>query len=99
MSRVATPFIDVEDSDSPELTGPEATKYRAIVARANFLAQDRSDIRFAVKELFRNMSNPKQRNISELKRLARYLVARPRMVCKFERQKMPKKIVGWSDSD
>ena len=38
------------------LTGIRATKYRALTARANYLSQDRSDIRFAVKELCRKMS-------------------------------------------
>ena len=32
--------------------------YRALVARANYLAQDRSDIQFSVKELARSMSSP-----------------------------------------
>ena len=34
-----------------ELLGPDAAMYRAMTARANYLAQDRSDIQFAVKEL------------------------------------------------
>ncbi len=41
-----------------ELQGDEATRYRAPTARANFLAQDRGDIRFAVKELDRRMAKP-----------------------------------------
>ena len=37
-----------------EELGPyEATQYRAIVARANYLASDRPDIMYAVKELCR----------------------------------------------
>ena len=35
-----------------------ATEYKAIVARMNYLAADRPDIAFAVKEAAREMSNP-----------------------------------------
>eukprot|EP00974_Lingulodinium_polyedra_P010165 976199-Lingulodinium_polyedra.AAC.1 len=54
--------------------------YRSVVARGNFLAQDRPDIRFAVKELCRRMSNPRECDWASLKRLARYLKGKPRLV-------------------
>ena len=73
--------------------------FRRIVARANYLSQDRSDIRFAVKELSRHMSKPRVRDVSSAKRLARYLVAKPTMICHFRRQDKPQGIEGWSDSD
>ena len=38
----------VEDKDLPE---SETTAYRARAARANYLAADRPDIQFSVKEL------------------------------------------------
>ena len=37
--------------DEEELGPEEATRYRALVARANYLAADRPDTMFAVKEL------------------------------------------------
>ena len=43
-----------EESSSQE----KSTMYRAITARLNYLAQDRIDIHFAVKELCRFMSSP-----------------------------------------
>ena len=46
-----------EDNEK-KLNEKEATLYRAIVARANYLCQDRSDIQFAVQELCRKMSMP-----------------------------------------
>ena len=42
-----------EEHDEEEMAGSEATKYRALAARAMFLAQGRTDIGFAVKELSR----------------------------------------------
>ena len=54
--------------------------YRSVVARANFLAQDRPDIRYCVKELCRRMSGPRACDMCALKRLCRYLKGRPRAV-------------------
>ena len=82
-----------------ELDKHEATQYRGLVARANYLAQDRSDIKFAVKELSRWMSAPRQGDWVGLKRLARYLAGCPRAVSVFKRQRRDKFLVGWSDSD
>ncbi len=36
------------DGGDDELEGSDASVYRAMVARANYLSQDRLDIRFAV---------------------------------------------------
>ena len=60
--------------DETLLSNSEATRFRAIVARANYLAQDRSDIMFSVKELTRHMGNPSVAGWSMLKRLGRYLI-------------------------
>ena len=39
-----------EEEKSPELQGSAATRFRAVAARANYLAADRPDVEFAVKE-------------------------------------------------
>ena len=49
----------VKQSEQP-LSPEDSTQYRALVARANYLAQDRADICFAVKELCKRMSKPNQ---------------------------------------
>ena len=41
-----------------ELNSEEATRYRGIAARAIYLAADRPDIMYAVKELCRGMAKP-----------------------------------------
>ena len=41
------------ESASTVLTPEEATTYRALSARANYLAQDRPDVAFSTKELCR----------------------------------------------
>ena len=71
-----------EDADQ-KLGEQEATKYRLIVIRCNYIAQDRFDIAFAVKELARHMANPTRGDWTRLKRLGRYLCGRPRLQQKY----------------
>ena len=65
-----------EVSNEP-LGGIEETKYRALVARANYLAPDRSDIAFSVKELAGATAQPKGGDWMRRKRLGRYFAGRP----------------------
>ena len=88
-----------EEHDEEGLTGPEATKYRALTARAMFLAQDRTDIGFAVKELSRKMSKPREMGTKDLKRLGRYLIGRERMILEFKRQDRNSIVDVWTDTD
>ena len=73
--------------------------YRALSARCNYLAQDRSDIRFAVKELSRKMSKPRVKDAEAMKRLGRYLLRAKRMVTVYGKQTWMKFIEGWRDSN
>ena len=59
---------DFEHDDREEMT---ASRYRSIAARANFLAQDRSDIRFAVAEVSRGMQDPRRIHWRKIKHLGR----------------------------
>ena len=69
------------------------------MARGNYLAQDRSDIQFAVKELSRKMSSPDEDDWPRVKRFAQYLVHTPRIVVKFNYQKGNGLVTAWSDAD
>ena len=99
---VVTPGIKVvinEDEDDPRL-GPEAsTKYKQLVARLNFLSQDRHDIAYATKELARGMANPTESDLERLKRMGRYLRGRMRYVIRYHFQKDTYAINSFSDSD
>ena len=48
---IGTPFelVSYEDGDEKKLSSNEATVYRGCVARGNYLAQDRTDVQYAVK--------------------------------------------------
>lgn len=89
-----TPGFRIKPGDNPgdeqELGPRETSIFRGIVGRANYLSQDRSDIKFATKELSRRMAESRLRDVNASKRLARYLSTRTRMICHIKKQKMPK---------
>ena len=47
-----------DDDEAMELGKEEATEFRSLAARANFMAMDRPDIQYSVKEICRRMSKP-----------------------------------------
>lgn len=58
----------------------QATNYRALSARANYLAKDRPDLGFARKELCRDCSVPNSRSLKKLVQVVRYVKGCPRLV-------------------
>ena len=84
---------------SPDLESSEATEYRAIAARLNYLSLDRPDIQYAAKNVARFMSAPKQYDWKALKRVGRYLRGAGRFVQQFEWQDIPETITAYTDSD
>ena len=85
---------------SHDLLPPEqATEFRAMAARANYLALDRPDVAFATKELCRCFASPNGQAMDALKRLARYLVGVPRLVWRFRYQPSCDEIVTYVDTD
>ena len=63
--------------------GSEVFLYRSNVMRASYLSQDRPDIQETVRLLASSMSQPRQGDLAELKRLARFLKGRPTAFLKF----------------
>ena len=88
-----------EEFEMAPMQPKEASLFRAIVARINFLAQDRVDLQFASKECSRRMSSPKNGDWAALKRIGRYLLGRPRVVTRFEWQDKPTSLTVYSDSN
>lgn len=81
------------------MQGSEAREYRQLAARANYLALDRADIQFAVKEICRGMAAPTVGDKKKLKRLVRYLISNPRVGSLYEWQGRMGRVKGYSDSD
>ena len=76
----------------------EHTKFRAIAARANYLAADRPDAQFCAKEVCRFMSSPTDVSWAALKRLGRFLAGKPRLVFKYQYQEADR-LETYSDTD
>jgi len=106
---VGTPRVKHSTEESlkaeqtPLLSPSEATRFRSATMRAQYLAQDRSDIAEAVKCLSQHMAKPREAHVADVKRLARYLKGRPNVVLTFPRaeEKCPSVLtIGCrSDSD
>ena len=77
---------DDDDGQEIELSPADASAFRGMAARCNYLSADRTDIMFPVKELCREMSKPTQRSMTRLKRVGRYLKHRPRLIWTFKWQ-------------
>jgi hypothetical protein len=77
---VVTPGVNEREEGGEELGEFDASRYRAIAARANYLAQDRADVHLAAKEISRFTSNPEPEDWRMAKRLGRYLKENVRMV-------------------
>ena len=76
------PWLAEEDEE--KLGSREAREFRGLAARANYLALDRIDIQYAVKEVCRGMAEPTKRDVRKLRRLGRYLKGRPRLVVEYK---------------
>ena len=88
-----------DEGEDRELEPQEATRYRAIAARLNYLAPDRVDIQFAVKESARAMSSPRKSHWAMLNIIGRYLIKHTRVVIKFDWQLPQNTVTTYSDSD
>ena len=67
--------------------------------RAQYLSEDRPDIRFACKEIARFMNELCELGVRMLQRLCRYLLGVLRLVQRMVRQHVPKYIEGVADAD
>ena len=84
--------------DQP-LVGNEIKQFRSLTMRANFLAEDRCDLKFACKELARHMAKPTQAAWSALRKLGRYLIGAPRVVQEYRMQRKQRVLFQWCDSN
>ena len=96
---VVTPGERLKEINEEPLDSRRATMYRACVARGNYLTQDRSDVQYAVKELCRSMSDPREEDWDKLKRLGRYLSDKLRVRMIYEYQGRIDKIEVYTDTD
>ena len=72
-----------DQRDASAIDDNEASLYRAVIGRCNYLASDRPDIAYSCTDLARAMSGPKREDVREAGRLLQYLRREPRLVQQF----------------
>jgi hypothetical protein len=73
--------------------------FRAPEATGNYLGQDRIDMQFVAKEISRCTSEPDEQDWRSAKRLARYLMDNKSVAIECKLQRLPEKVMVWSDTD
>ena len=90
---------EIDNDDDVEILGSDATRFRGVAARCNYLAFDRPDIQYSTKEICIEMSKPTTGSLRRLRRLGQYLRGKPRLVWNFDFQDEDLVIDVFSDSD
>merc|ERR1712079_692240 len=85
--------------DGKPLEGQDHTAYRAMAARANYLALDRPDLQFAAKEICRKMSGPTEDDWGRLKKLVRYIRGKMRIAYVYHWQHYPRNLTAFTDTN
>ena len=88
-----------EDLRGRPLDDDKARWYRSMAATLNYMAMDRPDRGYAVKELCRSMSSPSELDLQKLKKVGRYLVQVGNVFSVFRWDCNLGRVVGYSDSD
>lgn len=76
------------EEDLQELSKDDASAYRAVAARGNYLSLDRSDVRYAVRELARGLAKLRNIDDKQLVHFGRYSRGKMRVVSKYVYQKI-----------
>ena len=100
-NSLSTPGVKitaVQHAADKLLDETRGTPFRAVAARANYLASDRPDCQYAAKEVCRWMSSPTEASLGALKRIGRYLGGQRRLVYVYKFQAVDK-IDVYSDTD
>ena len=91
--------LELAEGAGHELSPEDATLFRAMAARANYMSQDRPDCSFVAKELCREFAVPTRNSFDRLERLCRYLLGVPRLVFHFPWQPKQSQFQIWVDTD
>lgn len=75
--------------EDQEVSPADATQYRAATAMLNCLSIGRPGLYGACEDACRRMARPENRDWEAVKRIARYILGRPRIVRVYKWQSMP----------
>ena len=90
---------DADVVDEELLAPCEASRFRACVARMNYLGQDSPEMQFPAKELSKRMSRPRVGDWAQLKKAVRFLIGRRAVVWQFPWQEEVGSVRVFTDSD
>jgi hypothetical protein len=98
---LSTPGVSVAvtPETETEVDAERATVFRSACMRLGYLAMDRPEMQFSAKECARGMSSPTERHWGLLKRACRFTLEAGRVVWRWNRQRMPKTLDVYSDTD
>ena len=92
-------IIEIPAEENERLSLDSATSYRALAARANYLAQDRADVTHASNARCSDCSSPSTRSWQRVTRLVRFVKHAPRLVYKYAWQTTSDVMKACVDSD
>ena len=98
-TRVKAANENDEEGDDEFLDKRDASTYRVVTARGNYLGQDRTDVRYAVKNLSGNMARPRIRDSRKLIRFGKYFLGAQRYIYRFDYQGPVHAVVVWTVTD
>ena len=82
-----------------KLSEEDAKKFKTAVGTLMYLAPDRPDCQFAIRELTKNLKEPKVMDMQSLVRLTRYLIQTAEFGIKFEAEENLEYLDCYSDTD
>ena len=91
--------IGVKRETGTPMSDREATNFRSIIARGNYLALDRPDIQFTSRAISKGMSRPVTSDMQYLRHMGRYLKRMPELAYVYKWQRGLGDIVVQTDSD
>ena len=90
---------ETEGGMAEELGQAEASPYRMLAARLNYLSQDDPALQFSAKEACRRMAKPRERDFNKVKRLCRFMLGATPAVWKYPWQESEAALNVYTDSD
>jgi hypothetical protein len=97
-----TPAIKLsqrEIEQSELLDGPGHRKFRSILGKLLYVAHDRPDLQYAVKEAARACSAPREVDVQRVKRIGRYLSHHRSLPALYSLREVPTNFCVWVDAD
>ena len=88
----AVKYTQIQEEQAERLEPEQYTPFTMKLGKLLALSHDRPDVQFAAMTIARHAATPTSLDIWRLKRVARYLVAHPRLINVYEEPRQPKSI-------